>query len=99
MTKRPLIAYVSSTAFSFLSELMACSTSSSQPSDKGKGRAKSGSLAHEHPNLDNHNLGSGSTPGSDTHSTTLQGPDQSSEVARLKEQLAEQRKASRNPCL
>jgi hypothetical protein len=43
-------------------------------------------------NLDNHNLGSGSNPRSDTRSTALEGPDQSSEVARLRKQLAEQQK-------
>ena len=80
---------------------MAYSFSSFKSSDKGKGKAKPdsfSSLAHENPNLDNHNLGSGGTPGSDTRSTTLEGPNQSSEVARLKEQLAEQGKASHDPC-
>ena len=79
---------------------MAYSFSSFKFSDKGKCRAKLDShrsLAHENPNPDNHNLGSGSNPGSNTCSTTPEGLNQSSEVARLKEQLAEQGKACHDP--
>jgi hypothetical protein len=60
-------------------------------SGKGKGRAKPNSLKSlTHANF-NLNLGSGS---SETVSTVVSSPGQSSEIARLKEQLAEQRKAS-----
>ena len=65
-------------------------------SDKGKGRAKHGLPPQKNENsnlnLNDESLASGNPSSADTHP----GLDQSSEIARLKTQLAEQRSVSHN---